>query len=139
MSSEINQGPGRVLLFLYGLFTVAAGARAGVQISTKFHEAPLAYVLSAVAALVYLLATIGFARGGTGGRTLATVCLLIELAGVLAIGTLSIFDSTAFPKATVWSEFGSGYGFVPLGLPILGLLWLRATKPGGAPQDPTPR
>jgi hypothetical protein len=25
----------------------------------------------------------------------------------------------------VWSDFGIGYGFVPVVLPILGLLWLR--------------
>jgi hypothetical protein len=25
----------------------------------------------------------------------------------------------------VWSGYGSGYGFVPLVLPVLGLLWLR--------------
>jgi hypothetical protein len=25
----------------------------------------------------------------------------------------------------VWSGYGSGYGFVPLVLPVFGLLWLR--------------
>jgi hypothetical protein len=25
----------------------------------------------------------------------------------------------------VWSSYGSGYGFVPLVLPVFGLLWLR--------------
>jgi hypothetical protein len=124
----MNTGPGRVLLFLYGLFTVAAGARAGVQIATKFHEAPLAYLLSAGAAVVYLVATIAFARGGRGGRVLAIGCLLVELVGVLTVGTLSLVDRAAFPDDTVWSGYGRGYGFVPLALPVLGLLWLRATK-----------
>jgi hypothetical protein len=45
---------------------------------------------------------------------------------VLLIGTLTLFDRSLFPDATVWSDFGRGYGFVPLALPILGLLWLRA-------------
>jgi hypothetical protein len=115
-----------VLVGLYALFALAAGARAGVQIATKFHEAPLAYVLSAVAAVIYLVATIGLVRGGRGGRRLAMVCLSIELIGVLTVGTLSLLDSGAFPDATVWSGFGRGYGFVPLALPVLGLLWLRA-------------
>jgi hypothetical protein len=26
----------------------------------------------------------------------------------------------------VWSEYGRGYGFVPLALPVLGLLYLRS-------------
>ena len=120
-----GRGPGRVLVALYGLFALAAGARAGVQLAVQYSEAPLAYVLSAVAALVYLLATIGLARGGRGGRRLATVACSIELVGVLTVGTLSLIDRAAFPDATVWSVYGKGYGFVPAVLPVLGLLWLR--------------
>jgi hypothetical protein len=33
-----------------------------------------------------------------------------------------------FPDQTVWSLYGVGYGFVPLVLPVLGLLRLRATR-----------
>jgi hypothetical protein len=123
----INSGPGRVLVGLYGLFALSAGARAGVQIATKFHHAPLAYVLSAVSAAIYLVAMIALIRGGRVGRLVAIVCISVELVGVLAVGTLTLVDSSAFPDATVWSDFGRGYGFVPLVLPVLGLLWLRAT------------
>lgn len=120
-----GRGPGRVLVALYGLFALAAGARAGVQLAVQYSEAPLAYVLSAVAAVIYLLATIGLARGGRSGRRLATVACSIELVGVLTVGTLSLIDRAAFPDATVWSVYGKGYGFVPAALPVLGLLWLR--------------
>ena len=48
-----------------------------------------------------------------------------ELVGVLAVGALSYAVPAAFPDKTVWSHFGSGYGFVPLVLPVLGLWWLR--------------
>ena len=41
-------GPGRVLIAIYALFALAASARAGVQIATKFDNAPVAYVLSAL-------------------------------------------------------------------------------------------
>ena len=122
-----NTGPGRVLVGIYGLFTLAAGARAGVQIATKFHEAPVAYLLSALAAVIYLAATVGLARSGRTGRRLAWVCCSVELAGVLAIGTLSILDRSLFPDDTVWSGYGKGYGFVPLVLPMVGLYWLRRT------------
>ena len=131
-SSAINTGPGRVLVGLYALFALSAGARATVQLATQFSEAPLAYLLSALAAAIYLVATIGFLRGGPGGRRLAMICCGIELAGVLAVGTASVVDPAAFPHATVWSGYGRGYGFVPLVLPVLGLLWLRATP---APRD----
>ena len=123
--SDTAAGPGRVLVGLYGLFAVAAGARAAVQLATDFSAAPVAYLLSALAAVIYLVATIGLVRGGPGGRRTALVACSVELVGVLVVGTLSLTDRAAFPDATVWSVYGKGYGFVPLVLPVLGLLWLR--------------
>ncbi|NAS21226.1 hypothetical protein GT755_05935 [Herbidospora sp. NEAU-GS84] len=125
MTTRVNTGPGRLLVAVYGVFALAASARAGVQIATKFSEAPLAYSLSAFAALVYIVLTVALARGN--GRLALAACL-IELAGVLVVGTLSIVDSQAFPHATVWSGFGSGYLFVPLVLPVIGLVWLFRTR-----------
>lgn len=118
-------GPLRVLVAVYGTFALAAGARAGVQLATKFSEAPVAYLLSAFAAVVYIVATAGLARGGRGGRLTALTAITVELVGVLAVGTFSLLDRAAFPDATVWSVYGKGYGFIPLALPVLGLLLLR--------------
>lgn len=132
-------GPGRVLVALYAVFALAAGARAAVQLSTQFDEAPLAYLLSAVAAVVYVIATVGLARGGRGGRRTAVVACSIELAGVLVVGTLSVLDPAAFPDATVWSGYGQGYGYVPLLLPVLGLLWLRHRSRVADAPPPTDR
>ena len=115
-------GPGRVLVAVYGLFALSATARATVQLATQFSQAPLAYLLSALSGVIYIVATVALARSY---RRLALVCVTIELIGVLVIGTASLVDPAAFPKATVWSLYGIGYGFVPLVLPILGLLWLR--------------
>jgi hypothetical protein len=100
-----------------------------VQIATHFDEAPLAYLLSAVAGVVYVAATAGLAVGGVRGRLVALVSCTIELIGVLAVGTLSIADAVAFPDDTVWSEYGSGYGYVPLVLPFVGLWWVWRHRP----------
>ncbi|MFI7448421.1 hypothetical protein ACIBQX_13065 [Nonomuraea sp. NPDC049714] len=121
MSDALGKGPGRALVAVYGLFALAAGARATVQILTRFGEAPLAYALSAFAALVYVLLTVALARGA---RRVALVALGIELAGVLVIGTVSLLDPAAFPDDTVWSGYGSGYLYIPLVLPLVGLYWL---------------
>ena len=121
MTERTARGPGRLLVLVYGLFALAAGARALVQIATKFSDAPVAYLLSAFAAVVYLLATIGLVRS----PRLALVSCSIELVGVLVVGTISLAVPDEFPDATVWSGYGEGYGFVPLILPVLGLLWLR--------------
>ena len=124
-----SRGPGRLLILVYAVFAVSAGARAAVQIATKFSEARAAYLLSAFAAVVYLLATVGLARSGPRARRLALTAVTIEMVGVLVVGTISLAQPDDFPDATVWSGYGEGYGFVPLVLPVLGLLWLRHTRP----------
>jgi hypothetical protein len=96
-----------------------------VQIATKFSHAPVAYLLSAFAAVVYIVATVTLTVGSPTARRIAVLSCSIELAGVLAVGTWSLADPATFPDATVWSGYGSGYGFVPLVLPVFGLLWLR--------------
>jgi hypothetical protein len=125
-AGRTSRGFGRVLVVVYGVFAVSAFARASVQILRDFSEAPVAYSLSAFAAVVYLVATVALARDM---RALATTAVLIELAGVLAVGALSLGDVIDFPRATVWSGFGQGYGYVPLVLPIVGLWWLWRTRP----------
>jgi hypothetical protein len=94
----------------------------------------LAYLLSAVSGAIYILATIALALGNRTGRALAWIAISCELVGVLAVGTASVVDPAAFPRATVWSTYGIGYGFVPLVLPFIGLFWLWRTR-GNADSD----
>ena len=129
--SGTTGGPGRVLVAVYAVFALAAGARAAVQLSTRFAEAPVAYLLSALAAAVYVVATVALARGG---RRVALVAITVELVGVLVVGTLSLVDRAAFPDETVWSAYGRGYLFIPLVLPVVGLLYLRRAGRTHGPQ-----
>jgi hypothetical protein len=120
-----RSGPGRLLVAVYGLFALSASARALVQIATKFDHAPVAYLLSAFAGVVYIVATVTLGIGSPLARRIALASCSVELVGVLAVGTWSLTDKVTFPDATVWSGYGSGYGYVPLVLPVFGLLWLR--------------
>jgi hypothetical protein len=135
------QGPGRLIAAVYTLFALSAGARAVFQIATKFSHAPLAYILSAIAAVIYLLAAICFTFPSAGSWRTAVVALGIEFVGVVGVGLISVLDPSLFNDASVWSKFGVGYGFVPLVLPLIGLWWLRrpATRAAfgarGAPED----
>jgi hypothetical protein len=126
--SAPRSGPHKVLLACYALFALAAGARAGVQLLTQYDDAPVAYWLSAVAAVTYALGWYAIRQASYGHTGFASVMLWVELAGVLAVGTLSIVVREWFPDASVWSDYGIGYGFVPAVLPIAGLLWLRRQK-----------
>lgn len=132
-----SSGFGRVLVVVYAIFAVAATARSALQLATRYDEAPVAYLLSAFAAVVYVVATVALARGDRTSRWVATVAIAVELVGVLTVGVLSLVYTAAFPAASVWSGFGSGYGFVPLVLPFVGLWWLWHTRPGRPDGDGT--
>ncbi|MFJ3203536.1 hypothetical protein [Streptomyces sp. NPDC086989] len=125
---RLVSGPGLLLVWLYGVMVVGALSRSVYQISTEFDRAPLAYALSAAAALVYAFITYSLVRGGETARRAARICCAAELAGVLAVGTWTLVRPEAFPDATVWSDFGMGYLFIPVILPVTGMLWLRARR-----------
>ncbi len=124
----IGKGPGRLLVLVYGVFTVAAASRSLYQLIAQYEEAPLAYVLSAVSALVYAFITVSLVRGGEGARRAALLCCAAELVGVLTVGTWTLVEPSAFPDATVWSDYGMGYLFIPIFLPVTGLLLLRRAQ-----------
>jgi cytochrome bd-type quinol oxidase subunit 2 len=124
-----------VLVAVYGVLAIAATGRSVFQILDRFDEAPVAFSLSAAAAVVYIVATLALA---VGWRRVAFATICFELAGVLIIGALSLLAPGVLGldsidpfgrEATVWSVFGMGYLFIPLVLPVLGLLWLRRRRP----------
>ncbi|MFD8816458.1 hypothetical protein ACFV23_34495 [Streptomyces sp. NPDC059627] len=123
-------GRGTLRVCLYGGLVVGAVSRSAYQIATEFDRAPLAYSLSAVAGVVYAFITYTLVRGGDTARRVAQVCCAAELAGVLIVGTWTVVDSSAFPDATVWSDYGMGYVFIPVLLPISALYWLRKGAKG---------
>jgi hypothetical protein len=121
-------GPGRVVVAVYAVLALAATGRSVLQITQYFDRAPLAYVLSAVAAVIYVVATVALAKGGPSGARLATGAITVEAVGVLTVGTLSYVRPDLFPDKTVWSHFGSGYGYLPLVLPFVGLWWIHRVR-----------
>ncbi len=134
---HLGRGPGRLVVAAYGVLALAATGRSILQISTGFDKAPLAYLLSALAAAVYVVATVALSKGGELGRRLATASIATEAVGVLVVGALSYLATDLFPDKTVWSHFGAGYGYVPLVLPFVGLWWLHRSRTS-APASATP-
>ena len=117
---------------VYLVLAMAATFRSFYQIMTKFDEAPVAYVLSAVAGLVYIVATIALIKRRGVWHRIAFGAILFELIGVIVVGVLSLTVPELFAHPSVWSWFGIGYGFIPLVLPILGLMWLKRDRPVSA-------
>lgn len=122
-------GFGRVLVTVYGILAFAALGRSGYEFMVKFTDAPVAYSLSGLAALVYVLATVALALGAHPvWRRLAWLTVGVEAVGVLVVGSASLANPDVFGESTVWSLFGQGYGYVPLVLPFVGLWWLWRTR-----------
>ena len=121
-------GPGRVVVAVYAVLALAATGRSILQLTQYLDRAPLAYVLSALAAVIYIVATVALAKGGRTGARVATGAILVEAVGVLTVGTLSFVRPELFPDKTVWSHFGSGYGYLPLVLPFVGLWWIHRAR-----------
>ncbi|CAL9319064.1 hypothetical protein [Streptomyces sp. SudanB182_2057] len=126
--ARLISGPGMLLVWFYGVMVVGALSRSVYQIATEFDRAPLAYTLSAVAGAVYAFITYTLVRGGETARRAALVCCAAELAGVLVVGTWTLVEPSAFPDATVWSEYGMGYVFIPVLLPLSAMYWLRRAR-----------
>ncbi|MFI9581680.1 hypothetical protein ACIHCQ_07525 [Streptomyces sp. NPDC052236] len=132
--TRLVRGPGLLLVWVYGVMSVGAVSRSVYEILTDYDAAPLAHTLSAVAAVVYAFITYTLVRGGETARRAALVCCAAELTGVLIVGTWTVLDPSAFPDSTVWSAYGMGYVFIPVLLPVTGILWLRRSREGAAQQ-----
>ena len=123
-----QRGISTLIVAIYGVLAFAATGRASYELIAKFDQAPLAYGLSALSAVIYIVATIALAKNTRVAKRVALVTIAFELVGVLVVGSISIFDSGFFPRSTVWSWYGISYGFFPLVMPIVGLLWLKKRK-----------
>ncbi|CAD6000039.1 hypothetical protein [Agreia sp. COWG] len=131
--STRSKGVGRVLVVVYGILALGATGRSFVQIAGLIRdsqEVSLAYWLSALASVVYIVATVALIAPGRVWYRVAWVTISFELIGVLVVGTLSLTHPELFARPSVWSWYGNGYLFIPLVLPILGMIWLRSRRMG---------
>jgi len=127
---------GRILLIAaYAILGLAATGRSVVQITTKLSEAPLPYLVSGASALLYVLIAIALWRGW---RRVAIVGTAVELVGVLVVGTLGYAAPELWPDETVWTGYGSAYGWVPLALPVIALVVLLRGRGADAEAVATP-
>lgn len=125
--SGFIRAAGTILAVSYPVLALSTGFRAVYQLvllSTGARVGPyLPSLLSAVAALSYLTATIGFTYRKKWAWQLSVGVLGFETVMTLLIGTLSFIYPDVI-GSTVWRAYGADYGFFPLIQPLLGLAWL---------------
>lgn len=125
--SGFIRAAGTILAVSYPVLALSTGFRAVYQLvllSTGVRVGPyLPSLLSAVAALCYLTATVGFTYRKKWAWQLSVGVLGFETVMTLLIGTLSFIYPDVI-GSTVWRAYGADYGFFPLVQPLLGLAWL---------------
>ncbi len=111
------------LALLYLFWAVALCSRAGWQYFTR-HGNLWPTHLSLLAGLVYIAIVVWAWRGQHHALRIG---LVFELMGVIVI---SIGEHIwPLPYTSAWSHFGAGYLWMPLILPILGLIHLYRNPP----------
>jgi hypothetical protein len=122
--SDIAYASGIILAISYPVLAISTGTRAIFQLFFKAGVTDyFPPTLSAIAAICYLGAAIGFAVRRKWAWRISVGLLGFETLMVLLVGTLS-FVYPDFIGHTVWRHFGADYGYFPLFQPILGLIWL---------------
>jgi hypothetical protein len=119
------RGAPDVLAFFYGLWAFSALGRSSYEYLLK-NPRPANLVpahLSTFVGLLYIFIIVGLRRRSPRAWWVTLALLSVELAGVLIVGTLDVVWR-AFPYATVWSQYGRGYFFMPLLLPFVGLAYM---------------
>lgn len=122
--TDILLGIGFILGLSYPILAISTGVRAVYQLLFKAGVTNyLAPSLSGVAALCYLVATVGFFQRKPGAWRLSVASLGIETLLTFIVGTLSFIVPEVI-GSTVWRHFGADYGYFPLFQPLMGLAWL---------------
>ncbi|GAB4199512.1 MAG: hypothetical protein OHK0022_19800 [Roseiflexaceae bacterium] len=116
-------GAAEGLTFFYGLWAFSALGRAVYQYGFRHPESFTPTHISTFVGALYLLIIVGLRRRSPVAWWATLALLAVELAGVLVVGTIDLIWRP-FPYASVWSQYGSGYFYMPLLMPIAGLAWL---------------
>lgn len=94
------------------------------------HDLPLGPRLTTLfAGIVYLAAAVGLTHNGRRMRMLAWTCISVALAGPIIVGLLGVGSTPMVGAWSPWANFGAQAWFVPLGLPVIGFVWLWWSNP----------
>ena len=122
-AAELISTIGYILAVSYPVLALSTGVRAIYQLlnpATSYYFPP---IMSGVAALCYLVATIGFAHRRKWSWWLSVAVLGLETMLTVLIGVWSFADPDLIGR-TAWCHFGADYGYFPFFQPVLGLVWL---------------
>jgi hypothetical protein len=120
---KASRGASDVLGFFYGLWSFSALGRSSYKYLFKHPATFVPAHLSTFVGVLYIFIIVGLRKRTPRWWWITLGLLVVELAGVLVVGKIDVIWRP-FPYATVWSNYGIGYFFMPLVLPFVGLWWM---------------
>jgi hypothetical protein len=122
--SRFAEISGKILAVSYPVLAISTGARGLYQLFLKEGVSDyLPPLLTTIAAFLYLIAAVGFARRSKRAWAVSVTALSLEMIGIIVVGILSFTDPELVGD-TAWRHFGADYGYFPFIQPLLGLIWL---------------
>lgn len=115
-----KHSPGMATLYAFWALAVCSRALWQYMVDQQYL---LPTHLSALAGILYL----AIAYWAWHGQVRALrIGLVIECCGVIAVSIYEQFMPLAY--ATAWSQWGAGYLYIPLALPVVGLIMTRNSQ-----------
>lgn len=124
-----SYGGGRVVMAVFWVFAIYFTYTSFVDFVTFSNQPIGPRVLSLIAALGYVLIAAAITHNGRRMRIIGWTALLVELAGVLSTGIIGLGVADIGAIRNTWANFGAGYYYAPLILPVIGLVWIWFTNP----------
>lgn len=122
-------GLGRVVMVLFWAFGVWTTVM-GVIDLLHVGDGPLgSAIVSVLAGVVYLVAALGITHNGRRMRIIGWAAMVVCAVGPLLVGLLGLGIPELWATRSTWSAFGAHYSFIPLVLPVIGLVWLWWSNP----------
>lgn len=122
-------GLGRVvmaLFWVFGVWTTVTGVLDLVHVG----EGPLgSAIVSVLAGVVYLVAAVGITHNGRRMRIIGWAAMVVSAVGPILVGLLGLGLPELSATRSPWGAFGGHYFFIPLVLPVIGLVWLWWSNP----------
>lgn len=122
-------GLGRLVMAAFWLFGAWVTINAVVDV-LHWNSGPIGPVLVAlVAGLVYLLAALALTHNGRRMRMIGWASVSVEAIGPVLVGVLGVGVPQLSDPRSPWGAFGADYWYIPLVLPVVGLVWLWWSNP----------
>lgn len=124
-----SRGWGRIIIAALWIFAAVVTYTAIADFFTLSSHALGPRLVSVIAALGYIVAAVSLTHNGRRMRVLAWTAIGFEITGVIVTGLIGMEVKEIGEIRNIWANFGAQYGFLPMLVPLVSLVWLWWSNP----------